>query len=260
MNSASQAMQSRSVNVPESFKCPITHEVMEYPCTTKAGNSYEYMAIENWLKNHNTDPLSGQVMQSKAIVPNNTLRSQIVSWFEQHPDASSLRNCAAKKPPAFSPTDNEAASGLEKVLRYRGKLDADDGKQPAAAKRAVPQAFCEYGHSYEFAPSPDIDDGILVRCNGGPWIEAPDKAMFASPSGVVFFDPSEVRDTRVLPGTVLGGAKLCKFGNGCSADGCPDVHAFVCARGAGCAGQGPRGQLCKFLHPAPESVVPLGRE
>jgi hypothetical protein len=212
------------------------------------------------LKKNSTDPLSNAVLQSKAIVPNNALRSQIVSWFEQNPRAASLRNSNAIKPPPSLPADGEKICGLDMILRYKGKVELKDEKRASDDKPFLPQDFCEYGHSYQFAISPESVDNILVRCNGGPWIEAPDKAMFATPSGVVFYDPTEIRETRVLPGTEVGGAKLCKFGNGCRADECTSVHAFVCARGAACEGGGGGGKGCKFLHPSADSVTPLGRE
>jgi len=101
--------------------------------------------------------------------------------------------------------------------------------------------------------SPESKDDVLVRCDDGPWIEAPDKAMFVTPAGVVFYDPTEMRETRVLPGSELVGAKLCKFGNQCSKAGCASVHAFVCAKGCACKTGG-----CKFLHPPADSVTPVG--
>lgn len=43
----------------ESFLCPITQQVMTDPVLTKYGHLFERKAIEDWLKSHNTCPLTG---------------------------------------------------------------------------------------------------------------------------------------------------------------------------------------------------------
>ena len=50
------APTSSSMNlaqVPSSFKCPITNDVMREPVIDPEGNSYEKYAIEDWLARGN---------------------------------------------------------------------------------------------------------------------------------------------------------------------------------------------------------------
>ena len=46
------------VDGKESFVCPINQTIMEDPVITPYGTTYERSAILNWLKKHNTDPLT----------------------------------------------------------------------------------------------------------------------------------------------------------------------------------------------------------
>jgi len=56
--------------------CPITHTIMKDPVILVAtGQSYEKTAIEEWLKKHDTDPLTNQKLKDKTIVPNFALKS-----------------------------------------------------------------------------------------------------------------------------------------------------------------------------------------
>ena len=68
-------------NLEAGFECPITLEIMTDPVTLVAsGQSYERHALEAWLRNHGTDPLTGASISSKALVPNVALRRQILEW------------------------------------------------------------------------------------------------------------------------------------------------------------------------------------
>lgn len=57
------------------LECPITGEIMEDPVMLVAtGQSYEKKAIEKWLEDHDTDPLSGVKLEDKTLAPNIALR------------------------------------------------------------------------------------------------------------------------------------------------------------------------------------------
>ena len=46
--------------VVSSFVCPITQAVMEDPVMTADGHTYERAAIEQWLREHDTSPNTGE--------------------------------------------------------------------------------------------------------------------------------------------------------------------------------------------------------
>ncbi len=65
--------------VIEDFLCPITQSIMSDPVTDANGHSYEKAAIEEWLSNHNTSPVTGALLSHKNLVPNHSLRNAIIN-------------------------------------------------------------------------------------------------------------------------------------------------------------------------------------
>ena len=48
--------------------CPITLEPIKQIGITVGGNVYEYDAIKKWLNNHNTDPISNELLPSNFVI------------------------------------------------------------------------------------------------------------------------------------------------------------------------------------------------
>jgi hypothetical protein len=59
------------------FYCPILHELMSDPVLTCDGYTYERDAIERWLEDNNTSPITNNVLANKELTPNYALRSAI---------------------------------------------------------------------------------------------------------------------------------------------------------------------------------------
>jgi len=66
-----------SAGVEASMICPILHTRMVDPVCTADGHTFERSAIERWLQTHNTSPLTGLTLQSKALTPNHVLRAML---------------------------------------------------------------------------------------------------------------------------------------------------------------------------------------
>ena len=62
---------------PHAFLCPITLEVMKEPVVCADGHTYEQEAIEEWLRHHDTSPVTNAVLPIKQTFPNYSLRSAI---------------------------------------------------------------------------------------------------------------------------------------------------------------------------------------
>ncbi len=71
-------------SIPHHFFCVITQDIMKNPVLTVDNFTYEKEAIERWLSNHDTSPLTGLPLQSKILAPNNTIYQQIQEFLEQH--------------------------------------------------------------------------------------------------------------------------------------------------------------------------------
>lgn len=63
------------------LKCPLTHEIMQDPVVLVDGHSYERKAIEAWLKEHNTSPVTKEPLSTKVFYPNLVLKHVIELLF-----------------------------------------------------------------------------------------------------------------------------------------------------------------------------------
>ena len=68
---------------PAELVCPITHDIMLNPVLAADGHTYERAQIEAWLRTHDTSPLTGQPLESKALVPNILVRGQVREFLER---------------------------------------------------------------------------------------------------------------------------------------------------------------------------------
>jgi hypothetical protein len=69
---------------PDFFSCCIVADgtCMIDPVFTADGHSYERSAIEEWFKNKSTSPKTGLPLDSKALLPNLALKTQIKEWLD----------------------------------------------------------------------------------------------------------------------------------------------------------------------------------
>jgi len=84
--------------VPDSFKCPISHDLMVDPVVDPEGNTYDRASIEQWLVRTPTSPITRSRMTKDDLTPNRALADSIVTFkpmLEIKPNADSI---AAFKP------------------------------------------------------------------------------------------------------------------------------------------------------------------
>jgi len=204
--------------------CPITHQTMEHPFVTSSGRSYEYSAISSWLAVHDTDPMTNERLASKTLIPNHSLRSQIVAWFEENPSSAGLRNNDAASPPPGA--YQVGINGLDKILVYRDKRETkgkNTSEAEAGAKaKTLPSTFTAYGHTYSFTRR---ERRLRITCDGQVTIDMPERCVFAVPDGLIFYHPKETLDKLILPGTeVVSG---CHFQGSCNQGNCKFAHPFA---------------------------------
>ncbi len=182
-------------------------------------------------------------------------------------------------------TDGRRQPPLNKVLKY-----VKTGSKGQAVQHRV---ICAGGNKHKYEMGLDKNGTIFAVCDDfSTTCIAPAPSMFATERGVVFFDPHEMHEVMV---TDRSGLKPCRFGNRCTKKKCQDGHKFPCKHGVKCrarahggrqnkvAAKSPgllanilgltmralcrlvlfrpsqgRHDVCKFLHPSEDSVVPLG--
>ena len=73
--------------VPSQYLCPITGEIMEDPVTTADGHAYERAAIAQWLRNHDTSPVTNAHLPHRVLSPAHALRQLIQEFVAANPEA-----------------------------------------------------------------------------------------------------------------------------------------------------------------------------
>ena len=66
---------------PVEFLCPITQEMMVDPVFTTDGHTYEKAAIQRWLTQKRTSPLTGALLSSNNLIPNQCARPRLPSGY-----------------------------------------------------------------------------------------------------------------------------------------------------------------------------------
>jgi hypothetical protein len=74
-NEAARLKRAQSESGPlHPLACPITRESLREPVCATDGITYEREAVQNWLANHETSPLTGALLTLGMLVPNVALR------------------------------------------------------------------------------------------------------------------------------------------------------------------------------------------
>lgn len=58
--------------------CPLSHEFMQDPVLTPYGHSYDRKSITDWLRTHQTDPITNQPLALDDLRPCNTLKAAVL--------------------------------------------------------------------------------------------------------------------------------------------------------------------------------------
>jgi hypothetical protein len=78
-------------NIPQSFVCPLTHEIMLDPVVDPEGNTYERAAIEDWLAQNASSPVTRSPLQISQLAPNRVLK-EIIDEFRLKLTIANPRN------------------------------------------------------------------------------------------------------------------------------------------------------------------------
>eukprot|EP00050_Salpingoeca_kvevrii_P014116 m.32722 g.32722 ORF g.32722 m.32722 type:complete len:342 (-) comp5569_c0_seq1:2637-3662(-) len=70
-------------SAPPEYFCPITYDLMSDPVICSDGFTYEREAIQIWLKEHSTSPMTGAVLPSRHLISNQAMRTLIADYRER---------------------------------------------------------------------------------------------------------------------------------------------------------------------------------
>ena len=64
--------------------CPITQTYMENPVLSPSGIYYEKEAILDWLKTHDTDPMTREKLTPDMLIEDDEYRKMIIQYKKKH--------------------------------------------------------------------------------------------------------------------------------------------------------------------------------
>lgn len=71
-----------SKNIPNSFLCELTHQIMKDPVLDRDGHSYEREAILEYIQKNGASPITLQSLSANDLIPNPALRKTIEEHFQ----------------------------------------------------------------------------------------------------------------------------------------------------------------------------------
>ncbi|KAJ6240541.1 wd repeat [Anaeramoeba flamelloides] len=74
------------IEPPEIYFCPITHELLRDPVTTKHGHTFERVAITEHINRGGNCPFTRKPLKIEELAPNYLVKQMIEKWVEEHPD------------------------------------------------------------------------------------------------------------------------------------------------------------------------------
>ena len=111
------APSMNEMDIPETFICPVTLDVMVDPLISRYGHNYERRAILDWLKTGTIDcPLTKQPLRPSDLIPNEQLRVRIAAWRITHGCGYPEINCMSK-------TTGPSHTSLEGNNSFYGIMD-----------------------------------------------------------------------------------------------------------------------------------------
>ena len=73
-------MSTIDVEIPDTFVCPLTMDLMRDPLYSKYGHHFERNAILQWLAKENTCPITRQPLFPSMLIPDNSLQVKMKAW------------------------------------------------------------------------------------------------------------------------------------------------------------------------------------
>ncbi|KAL4575986.1 hypothetical protein LXL04_012074 [Taraxacum kok-saghyz] len=77
---AQRIASTKRATPPNHFICPILKDVMVDPCVAADGYTYDRRAIEKWLEESESSPMTNLPLLNRSLTPNFTLFSAIIEW------------------------------------------------------------------------------------------------------------------------------------------------------------------------------------
>uniref|UniRef100_A0A0D3AMZ5 RING-type E3 ubiquitin transferase n=1 Tax=Brassica oleracea var. oleracea TaxID=109376 RepID=A0A0D3AMZ5_BRAOL len=81
---ARKTIASAPKQPPSHFICPLLKDVMKDPCIAADGYTYDRKAIEKWMEDYRSSPVTDSPLENMTLLPNHTLHAAIVEWCRRN--------------------------------------------------------------------------------------------------------------------------------------------------------------------------------
>ncbi|CAJ1955833.1 unnamed protein product [Cylindrotheca closterium] len=116
--------------------CPITNEPFVDPVVDHEGNTYEKKAIEEWLEQNSTSPITRNPLTLDQLLPNRALKNLIAESQEEDGSVNSANTSPTVSDDKADFENQEALMELAKTARVQSIISGPDGL--GAVKIIVP--------------------------------------------------------------------------------------------------------------------------
>jgi hypothetical protein len=106
------------INHPDEFLCPITYELMEDPVVCADGHTYERAAVTEWLATHDRSPKCNTVLEHKFLIPNHSMRKQIMEYRDRNAATSARMSKRCKRMGSEAPAAPSFGSVVMELLEH----------------------------------------------------------------------------------------------------------------------------------------------
>merc|ERR1712070_859301 len=73
----------KSHNLSRELLCPLSNTLMSDPVLCAGdGHTYERAVVTRWFETHDSSPITGEMLTSKQLIPNNTIRNLISEYLK----------------------------------------------------------------------------------------------------------------------------------------------------------------------------------
>lgn len=77
-----ESIMFQSHQIPPTYVCSITNQIMLEPVTAADGHTYEREAIEQWLETYDTSPITKNILEHKRLMPNQDMQAAILEFLD----------------------------------------------------------------------------------------------------------------------------------------------------------------------------------
>ena len=91
-------MTHRQQQIPESYLCSITHQIMEHPVIDREGNTYEETAILEWLELNQTSPITRNYLDRSHLTINRAVSDAISEFKDKNRVSDTSLNSIQSSP------------------------------------------------------------------------------------------------------------------------------------------------------------------